>query len=580
MIIEKLIKNVYAEFPGFDLVGYSEISIPVFRRKLLCSLVEKKGLAAVDEFVLRYMELEIPIEKCAEIMGLPLELVEQSWFNLLSLELINRESELTEIGKKYLVHFNLESYEDLEIVVSINGLTGDIELDNANLVTSKTLRETGLKAVKPLIETPNFHNIDMRKLRAAFNNLKKMIKKEDKELVALNHVTDDAMKYKRLVVFVFADTDKNTRFMVYEGWQRMYKLESCLIDLENQGSRILKINMGSYYQGHRPKISNELTQSMSDFPVLNLGMIDEEWNKLLKEAKSHVIISLPLIDLCDPSESLINNLLECIKRGVTVEVFVTGREFTNGYQRKQYESILRNKKIPVFNYPYYDSKVLIVDEEISILSDFKKTELELHSTKEAIAEFGYLLKEEELLAKILSRIEQYRKTIKPKYVGNTDSDWFRNKMVKIIELYYQFDDKLKIINNIGWLEDESIPDIQKLLNVGLVSNEMQFKDLLNTMNKSLVEFVEAVWKRNNQKSFFWDGFKNEFPDLQKVMHKIKLYRNYTHHIVLEDKYKPTFYKFIDEDLGGSMPMFVENGYKIIQVKLIEEMEQALIKYCE
>jgi hypothetical protein len=115
--------------------------------------------------------------------------------------------------------------------------------------------------------------------------------------------------------------------------------------------------------------------------------------------------------------------------------------------------------------------------------------------------------------------------------------------------------RAKLVNGVGWLEDESVPDAQKLVDGYLVKNEAQYKEVLNLMNKSLVENAENIWNRNGLRKYFWEGFRGSYSGLQRTLHKIKLYRHSTHHLSLDEKHKPTFYDFIDEDLKGCMSFF-------------------------
>lgn len=578
MFIEKLVKNNFAEFPGFDLVGYCEFSIPMFKRELHCSMVSKKRLPVVDEFVLRYSTLDIPLNEISKIMGLTYELIEQAWFNLLSYELIDRLNDLTEKGKEYLNLFRMDNFEILEANVAINGLTGDIELDNSNMISGKALREAGLKSVKPLIETPNISNIDMRKLKQAIMKIKRNRDGNDEnKLVGLNHVVDKATNYKRLFLLVFADQEKNNRFMVFDGWQRMMKYEDCLLNLESIGSQIIKVNMGNFFSGgYKPRLLDTMTSISKEQTMMNISQISEEWDLAIKNAKKNILVSLPLVDLSDPTDNLINELEMNADKGLKIEIYVTGREFTNSYQKRQYERLLNKANIKVVNYPYYDSRILLVDNTVAIISDYKKTELNLPISKESYAEFGYKIDDINRVLGVTKWTENYNVERMAIPIG-VSKEWVNKKLLNIVNLYYQFDEKLKKINNVGWLQDEALPDTQKLLDSVLVTNEAQYKEVLNTMNKSLVESVESVWSKNGLKNFFWDKFKNEFPELQKVLHKIRLYRHSVHHLSLEERFKVTYYRFLDEDLEGAMPMFVKNGYQRVQIKLIESLETELIK---
>lgn len=575
MILEKLVATNSSEFPGFNLVGYSEFCIPMFKRVLHCSMVSKKRLAVVDEFVLRYHNAGLTRDETGELMGLPKDLIEQSWYNLVYMDIVDEFGKLTDKGREYLEMFELDNFEYVEFNVSINGLNGDIELFNSNLMSSKSLRESGLKSVKPLIEIPNIENIDIRRLKQALKKTKKN-KEDENELVGLYHVEEKATNYKRLFLLIFADQDRNIRFMVFDGWQRMESYEDCLLALENTGSQVIKVNMGRYFENFNAHVLNELSEAFEALPMLNISALSSEWEQLIDGAKTKLSISMPLVDLCELSDVILNKIFKCVERGVSVEFLVTGREFSSNSPKKQYERLLKSKGIEVCNSPYFDSKSLVVDEAVAIVSDFKRTNIDLPRSKECYVEYGYKVVASTQVDFISDWIGQRKQCFLP-IPADVSDDWVKQKMLNIIKLYYQFDEKLRLANGVGWLGDESIPDVQKLVGFELVKNEIQFKDQINTINKSLVETVESVWTRNGLKHYFWNDFKTQYPRLQRVLHKIKLYRHSTHHLSLEERYKPSFYAFLDEDLNGSMPMFAENGFQRIQLAILGSLEMELMK---
>lgn len=233
----------------------------------------------------------------------------------------------------------------------------------------------------------------------------------------------------------------------------------------------------------------------------------------------------------------------------------------------------------IYQRPQFLNKFFLVDGNKGVITDFIKTEINLPASKECIKEYGYLLNDNEV------------KYIYEKYIAEIESDnielvsininkeWITTKSLEIVELVNQFHDILKDDNKIGCLGDGPIPDVQKFIDAPVAKSETAFKDFINTMNQSLVETFEQTWKKgglNKPKSiYFYNEFKDKYPKLQRILHKIKLYRHSMHHLSLEERYKNTFFDFLREDLNGRLPYFVNNGYLILQYKIIDSLSKEL-----
>ena len=151
------------------------------------------------------------------------------------------------------------------------------------------------------------------------------------------------------------------------------------------------------------------------------------------------------------------------------------------------------------------------------------------------------------------------------------------KLLRIVKLVTDFDEFLLNKNNIGWLGGCSVPDVQRLLESPLATTENNFKVFISSIHTSLGESMDRNGKLHGNKNYFWTYFKDTFPDLQKILHKIRIYRHSTEHISLDEKPKENYFKFLDEDLNGSIPFFKEHGYHILQTKIILDLETSLEK---
>ncbi|ERI92272.1 hypothetical protein HMPREF1982_02529 [Clostridiales bacterium oral taxon 876 str. F0540] len=580
MFIEKLVSRYKDELPGYKIVGYSELCIPIFKRLIHCLMMNKKRLQVVDEFVFRLYSSGVELDDMPSILGLDNKLIQISFSNLIGYEFIDNQGNITDLGNDFINTFHIDEYEKQLLTVSIDGLIGKIEVDQFYLMSGRALRESGLKAVKPLIDLPDIKNISVRHLNQAI----KSIKKEDEEnsfgdIVDLYHIEGKTTNYKRLNLLIFDNNQGDTRFMVYDGWKRMQRYEEVLIKLEDNGSQLIKYNLSTYFNSYKPQVIKSINKETSfEGENLNVGEIFDLWTENIKCAKTSIVMSIPLIDLCDFSDIWLGEIKKALERKLDVSIFITGREFSNSYQKNQYEKLMNLKKkykmLQITNYPYLDNKVLIIDSMVGFISDFEKHSLNLPKSKECYAEYGYRLTPIGIESVMMHINHNYVKDIN-KLDKDYNNKWINQKILNIVKLYNQFDDELKLKNGIGWLGDEPIPDISNLIQSPLAIDENTYKIFINNANKSLVESVERFWSINGMKKYFWEDFKKQYSSIQKVLHKIKLYRHSTHHLSLEDKYKPTYFQFLDDDLNGSMPQFVEDGFLKLQVKLLQDLQDSL-----
>ena len=101
MSIEKLVDLYATDLPGYELVGYIEVGVPVFIRTLHCLEISKKPLPVIEEFVLRLSNLGINKDEINDILGIDSSLVTEAWWNLVHKDLIDlKTNHVSETGQK------------------------------------------------------------------------------------------------------------------------------------------------------------------------------------------------------------------------------------------------------------------------------------------------------------------------------------------------------------------------------------------------------------------------------------------------------------------------------------------------
>jgi len=133
---EAIVRRYSRVRPGYKLVWYDKVAIPVYVLRLRALVLEAKPLAAVDEFLLAGIEAGLSeLEELSGFLGLSERLVRKLVGRLLSSDLVvvanlnhSRVTlSLTTAGEKVLREAKEIVSEEEEITVVIDGLTRQIE---------------------------------------------------------------------------------------------------------------------------------------------------------------------------------------------------------------------------------------------------------------------------------------------------------------------------------------------------------------------------------------------------------------------------------------------------------------------
>lgn len=579
MMLAHMVDNLKDELPGFSIVGYLELALPIFKRNLHCLMLEERKLPVVTEFVLHYYNYGLNISEISTIMGIDQDLIEEAWLDLVQIDFINNDTKkITPLGNDYLNAFKINKYENALVPVCIDGLTGHITKDILNLMSHKQTREIGVKSLRNLIDYPSIDNIDFQQIKKVIKDYKK-IDPESYGGILLDVIKLDGSttRFKRLNVLVFSNIDEETRFLVYEGKDRAERYEDALLKMDYKNHQVIKLSFGDYYT-NRHDIFNKISKNKK---TLSPGQIFDEWNNIMNSVKSELIIALPLIDMCGPDDYIVSMIEKTVERNVNVFILLCGTDYSGIYQKNQCDKILSHRKkfknLQVFHNPSYCNKFIIRDQETGVISDFSRHKLNLPTSKESYVEHGCIMSIEDIKI-CYDFVNPLLKKQIDIDLNMYNGEWLINKIKEIAGLVNEADEKMRSVNELGWLGDNPIPEFQKLIEAPLASNEDAFKSFINSMNKSLVESVEYTGINSKIRNYFWNDFKHICPGLHRVLHKIRVYRNRANHLTLDENNSNLYYNFLNEDLGGMLPSLVNKGYLVIQVKIIEEMIDILKKY--
>jgi hypothetical protein len=575
MGIELIVDKYKNDLPGYSLTGYGEVGFPQYKCRLLCLMLKDKRLPVVDEFVLRLYKEDVSLEDMGPLLGLEQDFVDSSWYNLMHLGLIHTETKwITEKGYSYLREHRIDSHEKVSIDVVIDGLTGKIKRNRA-FINRKSVRETNLDVLRPLIPPPSENNIKVSQLKRIMSEYKA----NDAEnytgsLLDIIEVENTPTQYKRLNILIFSNSIGDFRFLVCDDAQRYEEYESSLLSLEESGIGVLNHEIGDYFKNNDlyyiDRIKKDVNKELSPLEIRN-NIYD-----MVRNCEEKLFISIPLVKIKTFDDAFIDLLNNKLKEKVKVFLLTSGREFSDTYQKNQFEKLLKLKKkylnLIIGNTPKFQINALISDNK-GIVSYLRSHDLKLPTSTIGVTETGFLLDSKQT-NNCVSEIFSVLTDANHDYVLISKQE-LSEKLFKIVQLVTDFDEYLLNKNNIGWIGGQSVPDVQRLLESPVATTENNFKVFISSIHTSLGESLEKNGKAHGDKYYFWNYFKETFPELQKVLHKIRIYRHSTEHISLEDKPKESYFRFLNEDLNGSIPFLKEHGYHILQTKIIIDLEKSL-----
>lgn len=576
MGLELIVEKYKNDLPGFKLCGYREVGFPQYKSRVLSLMLKDKRLPVIDEYVLRLYKENISIDDMWLLLGIEKELVKSSWYNLIHLGLIHAETKwITERGYSYLREHSIKSNEKIYIDISIDGLSGEIKR-NRTYVNRKTARETNLTVLNALEPQPSEYNIDIHKLKKVLSEYQSIDPETyNGSLLDIIQVENNHTQYKRLNILIFVNDNGEFRFMVCDDAQRYEEYEVPLNRLEDSGVKILNYKFGNYFENNDLQYKSKFKKEYKDY--LSLLEIRNNIQDILRTSKKSLYIALPLVDIETPDHLFIDSIIKKVKEKVSVYILVSGREFIDSYQKDQYEKLInisrKYNNLKIINIPVFQCNC-VVSESSGVLSWLEKHILNTPTSEYGVTKTGFLLNGKESID-VAENIFLPQISCNGQKIHLLTRTELQEKLKRIIKLVIDFDEYLLNKNNIGWIGGTMIPHTQRLLEAPIATTENDFKVFISSIHTSLGESLEKNGKSHGNNKYFWTDFKSEFPDLQKVLHKIRIYRHSTEHISLEDQPKETYFKFLEEDLDGVMPIFKENGYEVLQTTIINDLEKIL-----
>ncbi|MBB6714779.1 hypothetical protein [Clostridium gasigenes] len=574
------------DLPGYKLVGYSQVATPMYQRKVHVLVLRQKSIPVVEEFVLNFYKEGLNLDDIMGVLGLEQQLIDEAVAGLIQRDYINHiNRDITESGENYLDNNKVESLEKIEIIIVINAITGDIEKLKSHLMVTRSIKNKGIRALRANIDKPNVTSIDFKAVKKVFNQYKGSGKEGEDEnysgdMLDIAHMEGNTTKYKRIDILIFENTEKDVRVIAFDGFKRLEEYEENLLELDAKGINLLKYNFEDYFREDKVKAIDKIVRK-SDENLIEYEKVNELYERYLDSIKGNILIIVPLVSECTVTEAFIDTIEKKLKNDINIKFILCGKDCVDEYQKKAYKRLKQLsdniKNLQIQHTPFYLNKMIVnLDKKESIISVYEENSISLSSTSTGVVEKFYEAKEDSFdkINNIISEACKVSDLIK---VNLFNKESLKEILIEILNLVRDADGYMYSSDDIGWIGVGEVPEANMFIDAPLANDGEKFRTFIDTINKSLIESLEINSKSKGVKDYFWNQFKDRYPELQNILDKIKTYRNKSNHLELTKNNKQKYYDFLNRDLNGCLPDFIENGYQIIQHKILDELKIAIKK---
>lgn len=275
-MIEKLAEKYANSVPNAELIKYVYAAFPVYKVQLKVTLLQKKKIGIIEEFVLKLMNIPINnIDIISNILGIEENLVTDAIANLYKDDLINVRNNTPLINDK-----GRDTLKDAEMIVPqqvsfhflIDGFTGKA-LPNKSSFTSQEVKDKNFHVLIPDKEQPTLQDI-------SFSDISNLIKRHSKDnmdstfqgdLISIDEIEKTYKMYKKRSLLVFIYKDNKIDVKIFDGYDREVDYENILLKMQESNINQIPFDIKN------PILDNTNTQDKS---LVN--------DKLIKDATVHL----------------------------------------------------------------------------------------------------------------------------------------------------------------------------------------------------------------------------------------------------------------------------------------------------
>ncbi|MEK3937422.1 hypothetical protein MKY41_19210 [Sporosarcina sp. FSL W7-1349] len=550
---------VKREFPYYRVINVFEIGMPVFKKSAKCLATIEKGLPIVQEYTLKLSNLNYSTIEISEMLALDKDLVKSAYYSLIQLDLIDfKTRKITEKGREALNKSKYSSLEITEVSLSINSYTGNI-YKSGSFIKAKNTNKMNLFTIKPLLSKNDQNLVDYTKVRSIFKSTKKEEDAEfDGNLVEISRVVNKADEFYKLYIVILESPDKEIRLLAYDLDYHLETLELKLKQGDLQGIKYFITDSKFLEEMYALDFLHSVEISEVDFwDILDVNILESDYNQLE--------FILPINDYFIPNDGWIDALSKLLKSKTKVIITFTGN-YSNPYQKVQVNKIINLKRSTEFLNVNHSIErqlpTLCINKSEGFIIKPSCYNLDLVTNSKCMETKVYKITE-------FKEVEVTERAFDKEELLNKQS--LKKAIKELVMLIKDLDLLMNDYYGMGWLINNRCNNEHLFESMGLANNLNSFTTFTAQLYGCIGEIIKELGDKENKRGYFFNDFKERVPHAQNAMNRLRVYRNSVQHSHLDDNQIEIYLDFIKQDLNGTFPEFIDNGYLILQSILIKEL---------
>ncbi len=155
-------------------------------------------------------------------------------------------------------------------------------------------------------------------------------------------------------------------------------------------------------------------------------------------------------------------------------------------------------------------------------------------------------------------------------VPPSDRHTWVNKRIKTVTSDFRLlECAIKQANMPSVFGPNSFPRADEFYNTDVVNTEREFKLFTNICNQCFVESIENYGASIGNRQYYWTEIKSAYPGLWHALHRVKIYRHESVHLVLTSGASADLLAYLKQDLESKKPSEVRDCYFILQQCMLD-----------
>jgi len=441
--------------PGFKVVSFSEVGLPIFAVTPLITLREPSPIGVLEEFVLKCVDAGVDTMASLNLfLGVPTEILSAQIGALLYEQIVRNESgieryALTAKGVTRLTELSATRVSKEQVRLFVDGLTRAlVPIDAAELYSGRQLDALGIPAITPSPRrAPRAAEISVSQVNRLFSIYAKSDESGRHAIKVEAYVRRSYLLFRRSIALAFKpesgrgmsisfavdgriSVDHEMAYSVSGADQRSGLFKD-LFDPTKRRSEIVAAR--KHMQEFAPTVLDAAPQAAGRRPILRLSrkspvvateakpqtvrtLSSYEHAPVLEDAltsaANRLLIVSPWIRRQVVNEEFLRKLRECLERGVDVMIAFgfgrvdRGERDEDAEARRDLEALgLAFKKFKLIRKSNIHAKILLVDDRYFVTTSFNWLSFRGDPNQPLREEEGTLVEGNELVNEYFERLQ-------------------------------------------------------------------------------------------------------------------------------------------------------------------------------